>query len=202
MKLLLVRDRPGARHAARKQGALVPHRARRDHRHRNHHRRRLDPGRSRRLRDRSDPQCGHQFRRWFSRFRLGPAFGGRTPEELLRKPLTYEDAVAIAERCPSVEHVSPYLLPPIMRGGRARPRPLQGQRRVSDPDWRAPTNITPPAARPTSRPAVSSPTPRTSTALPVAVIGEDVLRVAFRHREGRWERRFRWTARKWRWSES
>ena len=50
------------------------------------------------------------------KFRLGPAFGGRTPEELLRKPLTYEDAVAIAERCPSVEHVSPYILQ-IMRGG-------------------------------------------------------------------------------------
>ena len=44
------------------------------------------------------------------KFRLGPTFGGRTPEELLRKPLTYEDALAIAERCPSVEHVSPYLL--------------------------------------------------------------------------------------------
>jgi putative ABC transport system permease protein len=50
------------------------------------------------------------------KFRLGPAFGGRTPEELLRKPLTYEDAVAIAERCPSVEHVSPYLLQINLRG--------------------------------------------------------------------------------------
>ncbi len=50
------------------------------------------------------------------KFRLGPTFGGRTPEELLRKPLTYEDAVAIAERCPSVEHVSPYLLQINLRG--------------------------------------------------------------------------------------
>ena len=50
------------------------------------------------------------------KFRLGPAFGGRTPEELLRKPLTYEDAVAIAERCPSVEHVSPYLMQINFRG--------------------------------------------------------------------------------------
>ena len=50
------------------------------------------------------------------KFRLGPSFGGRTPEELLRKPLTYEDAVAIAERCPSVEHVSPYLLQINLRG--------------------------------------------------------------------------------------
>ena len=50
------------------------------------------------------------------KFRLGPAFGGRTPEELLRKPITYEDALAIAERCPSVEHVSPYLLNIMVRG--------------------------------------------------------------------------------------
>ena len=38
--------------------------------------------------------------------------GGRTPEERQRKPLTYENAMAIQERCPSVESVSPYLLPP------------------------------------------------------------------------------------------
>ena len=50
------------------------------------------------------------------KFRLGPAFGGRTPEELLRKPLTYEDAVAVAERSPSVEHVSPYLMQINFRG--------------------------------------------------------------------------------------
>src|SRR5579885_654265 len=41
-------------------------------------------------------------------------FGGRTPEERNRKPLTYENGLAIAERCPSVERVSPYLLPPNM----------------------------------------------------------------------------------------
>src|ERR1700758_1651030 len=39
-------------------------------------------------------------------------FGGRTAEERNRKPLTYEDGLAIAERCPSVERVSAYLLPP------------------------------------------------------------------------------------------
>jgi putative ABC transport system permease protein len=44
------------------------------------------------------------------KMRMGPAFGGRTPEEIMRKPLTYEDALAIEERCPSVEHVSPYLM--------------------------------------------------------------------------------------------
>ena len=30
----------------------------------------------------------------------------------MRKPLTYENVVAIAERCPSVDHVSPILQPP------------------------------------------------------------------------------------------
>src|SRR4030081_2974510 len=37
--------------------------------------------------------------------------GSRTPEEQHQKPLSYEDSVAIAERCPSVNHVSPYLFP-------------------------------------------------------------------------------------------
>jgi putative ABC transport system permease protein len=37
--------------------------------------------------------------------------GDLTPEERQRKPLSYENATAIAERCPSVAHVSPYLFP-------------------------------------------------------------------------------------------
>jgi putative ABC transport system permease protein len=39
----------------------------------------------------------------------GSAMGGWTLEEMKRKPLTRDDALAIEERCPSVEHVSPYL---------------------------------------------------------------------------------------------
>jgi len=39
----------------------------------------------------------------------GSAMGGWTLEEMKRKPLTRDDALAIADRCPSVEHVSPYL---------------------------------------------------------------------------------------------
>ena len=31
----------------------------------------------------------------------------------MRKPLTYENAHAIKERCPAVEHVSPYLFPAV-----------------------------------------------------------------------------------------
>ena len=45
--------------------------------------------------------------------RVGPSFGGgRTPEQRMRRPLTYENVLAIAERCPAVEHVSPILNPP------------------------------------------------------------------------------------------
>jgi putative ABC transport system permease protein len=41
-----------------------------------------------------------------------PAMGNATREERRRKPLTLENARAVAERCPAVEHVSPYLFPP------------------------------------------------------------------------------------------
>jgi len=40
------------------------------------------------------------------------SMGAPTPEERRRRPLTYEDSRAVAERCPSVEHVSPFLFPP------------------------------------------------------------------------------------------
>jgi putative ABC transport system permease protein len=40
------------------------------------------------------------------------AMGQATREERRRKPLTYEDARAIAERCPAVAHVSPFLFAP------------------------------------------------------------------------------------------
>ncbi|MDP2998711.1 MAG: ABC transporter permease [Bryobacterales bacterium] len=50
-------------------------------------------------------------------FKFPAAFRMRhlTPEEWKRKPLTVENARAIAERCPSVQYVSPYLFPD--RGG-------------------------------------------------------------------------------------
>jgi putative ABC transport system permease protein len=43
------------------------------------------------------------------KFRGGPRFQNLTPEEWKRKPLTFENALAIQERCPSVEHASAYL---------------------------------------------------------------------------------------------
>jgi putative ABC transport system permease protein len=55
------------------------------------------------------------------KMKMGPGFGGRTAEERNRKPLTFENAVAIAERCPSVEHVSPYLFPSGGLGGPGGP---------------------------------------------------------------------------------
>ena len=49
-------------------------------------------------------------------------FGDLTPEERQRKPLTYENAMAVRERCPSVVHVSPYLFPTLdfRTGNRAK----------------------------------------------------------------------------------
>jgi putative ABC transport system permease protein len=55
------------------------------------------------------------------KIRLGPSFGA-TSEEKMRKPLTYDDAIAVAERCPSVERVGVYLLPPSMFGSLDRAR--------------------------------------------------------------------------------
>jgi putative ABC transport system permease protein len=45
------------------------------------------------------------------KFKIGLRFGNLTAEERTRKPLSFDHAVAIAERCPTVEHVSPYLFP-------------------------------------------------------------------------------------------
>lgn len=45
------------------------------------------------------------------KFKIGVRFGNLSPEERRRKPLTYENAMAIKERCPSVIHVSPYVFP-------------------------------------------------------------------------------------------
>jgi putative ABC transport system permease protein len=41
----------------------------------------------------------------------GSAMGNWTREEMKRKYLDYEQARAVEERCPSIEHVSPYLFP-------------------------------------------------------------------------------------------
>jgi putative ABC transport system permease protein len=45
------------------------------------------------------------------KFAIGPRFGNRTAEERMRKPLTYDQAVAIRERCPHVERVTTSLMP-------------------------------------------------------------------------------------------
>ncbi len=56
------------------------------------------------------------------KMRFGPGVNGRTNEERMRKPLTYEDALALAERCPSIDRVGLYLLPPSAFGGVDRVR--------------------------------------------------------------------------------
>ncbi|MEO7145812.1 MAG: ABC transporter permease [Bryobacteraceae bacterium] len=50
------------------------------------------------------------------KFPVGIHFGNLSAEERQRKPLTYANAVAIADRCPSVDHVSPYLFSPSVTG--------------------------------------------------------------------------------------
>ena len=50
------------------------------------------------------------------KFKVGPRTGDLTPEERQRKPLTWENAQALQERCPNVERVSAYLFPPRFTG--------------------------------------------------------------------------------------
>jgi putative ABC transport system permease protein len=45
------------------------------------------------------------------KFDPGIHTGRRTPEERMRKPISYEDAIAISEQCPSVKYVAPFLSP-------------------------------------------------------------------------------------------
>lgn len=45
------------------------------------------------------------------KFDPGIHTGRLTPEERMRKPISYEDAVAIREQCPSVRYVAPFLGP-------------------------------------------------------------------------------------------
>ena len=52
------------------------------------------------------------------KFKVGPRTADLTPEERMRKPLTFENAQAIEERCPSVERVSAYMFPPQNNGPR------------------------------------------------------------------------------------
>ena len=49
------------------------------------------------------------------KFRVGPRTGDLSAEERQRKPLTFEHAQAISERCPSVDKVSPVLFAPWTR---------------------------------------------------------------------------------------
>jgi len=60
------------------------------------------------------PETGFVFQ-----FNIGIRTGNITREERARKPLQWDDAIAIRDRCPSIAAVSPYLFPPTaFRGGR------------------------------------------------------------------------------------
>ena len=113
------------------------------------------------------------------KFRIGPRTSDLTPEERMRKPLTYENGMAIKERCASVEHVSPYLFPPsfgngprvdrarykgndvvgIQLGGTDESYALSGQAEMKDGRFVSESD--------------------NSHRLPVAVIGEDIYKQLF-----------------------
>src|SRR5215467_9345120 len=57
---------------------------------------------------------------WVFRFNFG--FSRLTPEERLRKPLTYEDGIAIRDECPAVKNVSIQVFP---RQGNRGPQPVK-----------------------------------------------------------------------------
>src|SRR5580704_18687678 len=112
------------------------------------------------------------------KMRMGPSAGGRTTEELQRKPITYEDAVAIQDRSPAVEHVSPYLLPPnVLKGAIIRARykgnDYAGPNLAGSDEKYAQTNNVEMLA---GRFFTDS---ESQHRLPVAVIGEDIWRAMF-----------------------
>ena len=45
------------------------------------------------------------------KFNPGIHVGRLSPEERMRKPITYDDAVAIKEQCPSIKYVAPFISP-------------------------------------------------------------------------------------------
>jgi putative ABC transport system permease protein len=112
------------------------------------------------------------------KMRMGPSGGGRTTEELQRKPITYENAMAIEERCPAVAHVSPYLLPPnVLKGAIIRAR-YKGndyagpQLAGSDEHYAQSNNVEMLAGR-------FYTDTESQHRIPVAVIGEDLWRALF-----------------------
>src|SRR5919112_104767 len=51
-------------------------------------------------------------------YRFDPGFNfNPTAEERMRKPLSYEDALALQAECPSVTHVAPFMSPVDFIGG-------------------------------------------------------------------------------------
>ena len=112
------------------------------------------------------------------KMRMGPSAGGRTSEELQRKPLSYENAMAIADRCPAVAHVSPYLLPPnAIKGGIDRARykgnDYAGLQMAGSDDQYAMTNNVEMLA---GRFFTES---ENQHRMPVTVLGEDLYRALF-----------------------
>ncbi|HYL92077.1 MAG TPA: ABC transporter permease, partial [Alphaproteobacteria bacterium] len=62
---------------------------------------------------------------WVFRFNIGFHVGRMSTEERMRKPLTYEDGIAIKEECPAVKDVSLSVFP---RQATGRPQPVRTAR--------------------------------------------------------------------------
>jgi putative ABC transport system permease protein len=109
-------------------------------------------------------------------FKFPLGFNSISAEEMKRKPVNYEDALAIATRCPDVELVSPYLFPgAIGRGpqiGQARYKGneiYQGQIGGTDPSYAE-------AGQATMKEGRFFSEVENEHRMPVIVVGEDVPR--------------------------
>lgn len=69
------------------------------------------------------------------KFEPGIHFGRLSNEERTRKPLTYEDAMAIRELCPSVQEVSVQVFPRVGQRGGSPPPDARYQGRESDANY-------------------------------------------------------------------
>src|ERR1700723_564685 len=118
------------------------------------------------------------------KMRMGPGFAGRTAEERNRKPLTHDNAEAIAARCPAVERTSAFLFP----SGNGGMGNFTGRVRYKGNDYFGPqVNGTEAGYAYSGQAEMLEGRFFTDTEdqhhLPVTVIGEDVYKALFGHEE-------------------
>ncbi len=77
---------------------------------------------------------------WVGRFNMGFRVGRTTPEERSRKPLTYDDGVAIQEEAPAVQQVSIEIFPRMDSGPRSSPSARYKGREMTTIDYHGATS--------------------------------------------------------------